>query len=197
MQTGSPPLQTVGDPQVYANSNLAGLGRQRHPSDQSWSRFSFAWRVQAHKYSGVTFAREILAQQATSLAVQGVFIGTSSWKYPGWSGVLYDRARYEWRGKFAESRFKRDCLAEYGEVFKTVCVDAAYYTFPSQKYLEGMVAQVPEDFLFGFKVTDAITVKRFPRLDRFGVLAGKQTAEPIAAEMGAMHQIASQHIRPP
>ena len=90
------------------------------------------------------------------MAVQGVFVGTSSWKYPGWCRMLYDPARYERRGKFAESRFKRDCLTEYAEVFKTVCVDAAYYTFPSQQYLEGMVAQVPEDFLFGFKVTDAI-----------------------------------------
>ena len=59
--------------------------------------------------------------------------------------MLYDRARYEYRGKFAETRFKRDCLAEYGGVFKTVCVDAAYYTFPSQQYLEGMVNQVPDD----------------------------------------------------
>jgi len=29
--------------------------------------------------------------------------------------MLYDRARYEYRGKFAETRFKRDCLAEYAE----------------------------------------------------------------------------------
>ena len=34
--------------------------------------------------------------------------------------MIYDRTRYEYRGKFAEIRFKRDCLAEYGEVFKTV-----------------------------------------------------------------------------
>jgi hypothetical protein len=33
--------------------------------------------------------------------------------------MLYNRARYEYRGKFAESRFKRDCLAEYAAVFKT------------------------------------------------------------------------------
>jgi hypothetical protein len=26
--------------------------------------------------------------------------------------MLYDRARYEYRGKFAETRFKRDCLAK-------------------------------------------------------------------------------------
>jgi hypothetical protein len=33
--------------------------------------------------------------------------------------MLYDRARYEYRGKSAETRFKRDCLAEYSEVLKT------------------------------------------------------------------------------
>jgi hypothetical protein len=31
--------------------------------------------------------------------------------------MLYDRARYEYRGKFAEARFKRESLAEYAEVF--------------------------------------------------------------------------------
>ncbi|MCX6923666.1 MAG: hypothetical protein NT154_10735 [Verrucomicrobia bacterium] len=40
--------------------------------------------------------------------------------------MLYDPARYEYRGKFAETRFKHVCLAEYGEVFNTVCVDAAF-----------------------------------------------------------------------
>lgn len=84
----------------------------------------------------MNLTREELAEQAASLAVQGVYIGTSSWKYEGWCGMLYDRARYEYRGKFAETRFKRDCLAEYAEVFKTICVNAAYYTFPSQQYLE-------------------------------------------------------------
>jgi uncharacterized protein YecE (DUF72 family) len=42
-------------------------------------------------------------------------------------------------------------------VFKTVCVGAAFFTFPSEKYLEGLVARVPSDFQFGFKVTDEIT----------------------------------------
>ncbi len=52
--------------------------------------------------------RQDLANQAASLAVQGVYIGTSSLKYPGWCGMLYDRAGYEYRGKFAETRFKQD-----------------------------------------------------------------------------------------
>jgi hypothetical protein len=71
----------------------------------------------------VNITRQELADQVALLAVQGVYVGTSSWKYPGWCGTIYDRARYEYRGKFAETRFKRDCLAEYAEVFKTVCVD--------------------------------------------------------------------------
>lgn len=117
------------------------------------------------------------------LAVQGVFVGTSSWKYPGWRGILYDSARYEWRGRFAETRFNKYCLAEYAEVFKTVCVDAAYYTFPSKPYLEGLANQVPEDFLFAFKVTDAITLKKFPNLDRFGAQAGKPNPSFLNAEL--------------
>ena len=79
------------------------------------------------------FDRNGLRGEVASLAANGVLVGTSSWKYSGWRGQLYDSARYEWRGKFAESRFERNCLAEYAEVFKTVCVDAAYYTFPSVK----------------------------------------------------------------
>jgi len=133
----------------------------------------------------VTFSREQLAEHAANLAEQGVFIGTSSWKYPGWFGMLYDRARYEYRGRFAQARFNRNCLAEYSEVFKTVCVDAAYYNFPSQQFLEGMVNQTPDGFLFGLKVTDAITIKKYPKLDRFGDLAGKANENFLNAEVFA------------
>jgi uncharacterized protein YecE (DUF72 family) len=61
----------------------------------------------------------------------------------------------------AKTRFERDCLSEYAEVLKTVCVDAAYYDFPRHESLRRLAAQVPSDFRFGFKVTDAITIKRF------------------------------------
>ena len=119
------------------------------------------------------FAPEPMKNLCARLAQVGVFLGTSSWKYPGWCGFFYDRARYEYRGKFAETRFNRNCLGEYSQVFKTVCVDAAYYTFPSSRFLSELVEQTPGDFQFGLKVTDAITVKKFPNLARFGDLAGK------------------------
>ncbi len=121
---------------------------------------------------GENFNRERAKADLAALAARGIFIGTSSWKYAGWRGQLYDEARYIWRGRFAESRFEKLCLAEYAEVFKTVCVDAAYYKFPSFRFLEELAAQVPDDFQFTFKVTDEITVKRFANLPRFGRRAG-------------------------
>jgi hypothetical protein len=63
------------------------------------------------------FVRSQIRDQLNALAQQDIFIGTSSWKYSGWCGMLYESARYEWRGKFAQSRFERNCLAEYASVF--------------------------------------------------------------------------------
>lgn len=104
--------------------------------------------------------------------------------------MLYDEARYVWRGKFAETRFEKYCLAEYAEAFKTVCVDAAYYKFPNQPYLEGMMSQVPRDFLFSFKVTDEITIKNFTNLPRFGLRAGKPNENFLNAGLFASHFLA-------
>ncbi len=131
------------------------------------------------------FDREQMKAKAAELAAKGVFIGTSSWKYEGWFGQLYTPARYEYRGKVAKTRFERDCLSEYAEVFKTVSVDAAYYTFPSEKYLTGLASQVPDDFRFGFKVTDALTIKKFPNLARFGAKAGQINQDFLNAELFA------------
>jgi uncharacterized protein YecE (DUF72 family) len=124
----------------------------------------------------MTFDRAEFVRRIRAAADQGVFWGTSSWKYAGWRGTLYDQARYVYRGKLSEARFERQCLAEYAEVFKTVSVDAAYYKFPDERWIGEMVSQVPPDFLFSLKVTDEITAKRFPNLPRFGQRAG--TANP-------------------
>ena len=119
------------------------------------------------------FERTALRDDLAELARQRVFLGTSSWKYPGWCGTVYDEARYLWRGKFAKSRFDKNCLGQYAETFKTVSVDATYYALPSRKLLDVLVSQVPPDFRFGFKVSDAITAKRTPNLPRFRDGAGK------------------------
>ena len=68
--------------------------------------------------SKMTAGRHQLLEQAANLAGRVVFIGTSSWKYPCWLGMLYNRARYENRATFSDTRFKRDHLREYAEVFR-------------------------------------------------------------------------------
>jgi uncharacterized protein YecE (DUF72 family) len=64
-------------------------------------------------------------------------------------------------------------------------VDAAYYKFPDRRYLEEMVNVVPEDFLFGLKVTDEITIKKFTNLPRFGLRAGKLNENFLNADLFA------------
>ncbi len=65
--------------------------------------------------------RQALARQAAALAAQGVYVGTSPWKHPGWCDMLYDRARYE--GRFVETCFKGGCLAEYAVFFRAIRVN--------------------------------------------------------------------------
>jgi uncharacterized protein YecE (DUF72 family) len=131
----------------------------------------------------MVFERDSIAAELAAWAARGAHLGTSSWKYPGWRGQLYTDDRYIWRGSYSQSRFERLCLAEYAEVFKTVCVDAAYYRFPDARFVESTFGATPADFLFGLKVTDRITVKHFPNLPRFGGEAGCANPDFLNPEM--------------
>jgi uncharacterized protein YecE (DUF72 family) len=79
--------------------------------------------------------------------------------------------------------FKADCLREYGEVFKTVGVDSTYYAFPDQTSIWKLNQAVPEDFLFVFKVTGDITIKKFTQNSRFGQRAGEVNKFFLDAEL--------------
>ncbi|MGQ9651608.1 MAG: DUF72 domain-containing protein, partial [Phycisphaerae bacterium] len=116
----------------------------------------------------------MLSQRLGRLARQGIYLGTSSWKYPGWLGQIYTPARYETRGRFSEKRFNETCLEEYARVFPTVCGDFAFYQFPSEKMWHEIFAQVPRGFRFSLKVPEDVTVERFPDLPRYGQRAGQR-----------------------
>jgi uncharacterized protein YecE (DUF72 family) len=120
----------------------------------------------------VDFPRDALASAVTALASQGVYVGTSSWKYEGWMGLIYSPDRYRTRAKFSRAKFEKTCLVEYAKVFKTVCLDAGFYQFPTAKMLDGYFSHVPEDFRLSIKVTEEITVRRFSSLPRYGRRAG-------------------------
>ncbi len=129
------------------------------------------------------FPRSDLAEQVAALAAQGIYVGTSSWKYEGWLGLLYTPERYLTRSKISRAKFQATCLNEYAEVFKTVCADAGYYQFPSAKMLDGYFSQVPGDFRLSIKVTEEITVKRFPNLPRYGKRAGQMNPHFLDADL--------------
>lgn len=125
-----------------------------------------------------------LAGETRRLAREArLYLGTSSWKYEGWLGQVYDTGRYLTRGKFSRARFESSCLGEYAETFPAVCVDAGYYRFPTGRYVARLAAQVPEGFRLCFKATDEITMKSFPRLERFGDRAGTENPRFLDARL--------------
>jgi uncharacterized protein YecE (DUF72 family) len=126
-----------------------------------------------------------LRERLGELASRNIFVGTSSWKYEGWLGQLYSTVRYEYRGKIAKTRFEAECLSEYADIFRTVCVDAGFYRFPDEKYIGNLASQVPDGFLLSFKATNEITIKHFPNQQRHGERAGKPNENFLNAELFA------------
>ena len=124
-----------------------------------------------------------LAAPLARLAADGIFLGTSSWAYPGWLGQIYDWERYSFRKKFSMERFRESCLGEFSETFKTACFDGAYYNFPEREWLETRFNQLPQDFRLSFKVTEAVTAKAFPNIARSGAKAGQVNPDYLNADL--------------
>lgn len=110
-------------------------------------------------------------------ASRGVLLGTSSWKYPGWKGLVYNRA-YP-----SKKAFEQECLAEYSELFPTVCADFALYDFPRAEKMQAIHDQTTDDFKLSLKVTDRITIRRYPNIPRYGPLAGKDNPDFLNVEL--------------
>jgi uncharacterized protein YecE (DUF72 family) len=128
-----------------------------------------------------------LAPRLKTLASEGLYFGTSSWKYPGWLGSIYGEDSYRTRGKFSQKKFDENCLGEYSRVFPTVCGDFAFYQFPTRDYWDRLFPQTPADFRFGLKVPEEITVAQWPRHARYGVRAGEPNSHFLDAEIFERH----------
>ncbi len=170
----------VGDPTV-ADEQIGAM------SGQADRQLTFDWGTPpddgASQPAGPLPAVAILAARLHRLADHGVFLGTSSWKYPGWRGQVYDPGRYQVRGRFSERKFNDQCLSEYAHVFPTVCGDFAFYQFPSTATWERIFGQVPAGFRFSLKVPEEVTVERYPDLPRYGRRAGRTNAHFMDAAL--------------
>src|SRR5262249_53988119 len=75
-----------------------------------------------------------------------LYLGTSSWAFPGWQGLVYDRAA-------SASTLARHGLAAYAQhpLLRTVCLDRTFYAPLPAADLAAYVAVVPDDFRFMVK----------------------------------------------
>lgn len=96
-------------------------------------------------------------------------MGTSSWAYPGWVGLVYDRVA-------SESSLAQRGLLAYGRhpLLRTVGIDRTHYAPLEAAAFAELAEQVPEHFRFLAKAHDALTLARFPRHARYGARQGER-----------------------
>lgn len=111
-----------------------------------------------------------------------VRLGTSSWAYEGWQGLVYHRS-------YPKSRFSQDTLAEYAAfsadeapLFSTVGIDHSFYRPAGTKQLAHYAEQVPEHFRFCSKVWEELTIPAYANLPRYGAKAGKPNQRFLDAD---------------
>ena len=93
----------------------------------------------------------------------GLRIGTCSWNYPSWEGVIYD------------SHDKAEYLAEYADRFNAVEIDRWFWSLfenpmkarlPLEKDAAIYRASVPNSFMFGVKAPNSVTLTHLYKKDR-------------------------------
>ncbi len=125
----------------------------------------------------------LLASKLHALAGEGIYLGTSSWKYEGWLGQIYHEENYRTRGRFSRKKFEAECLAEYARTFPVVCGDFSFYQFPSDDYWRKLFASAPAPLRFAFKVPEEITARVFPAHARYGSRAGQANENFLNARL--------------
>ncbi len=107
-------------------------------------------------------------------------IGTSSWSFPGWDGLV-------WNGHYTESRLARDGLSAYAQhpLLRTVGVDRTFYRPMDTAELEAYRAAAGADFSFVVKAHDYLTTAVFPHHPRYGERSGRPSAVFLDAQYAA------------
>lgn len=127
--------------------------------------------------------RKDFAARLRKLAEESLYLGTSSWKYPGWLGSIYSAERYCGRRGFSQKEFDARCLSEYAETFPIVGGDFSFYRFYEEPYWKRLFAQTPSNFQFVLKVPQEITTPVWPKLARHGSLAGRRNPSFLDADL--------------
>lgn len=99
---------------------------------------------------------------------RGVYLGTSSWSFPGWAGIVYGT-------EHPEQLLARRGLAAYAAhpLFATVGLDRTFYNPVSAEVMADYAASVPAHFRFLVKAHEALTLARYPMHPRYGAQRGQ------------------------
>lgn len=95
--------------------------------------------------------RERIRRLAAALP-PGLRLGTSSWSFPGWAGIVYDR-------DVSERTLAKAGLSAYARhpLLRTVGIDRTYYRSIPQDVFRSYAEDVPEDFRFLVKADRRLT----------------------------------------
>lgn len=81
-------------------------------------------------------------------SLSSIRIGTCSWNYVSWVGLVYSRP----------SRTATGYLGEYSKRFRTAEVDSFFYRLPDSRDVLSYLEQVDGDFSFTLKVTEDLSL---------------------------------------
>lgn len=95
-------------------------------------------------------ADEELRALAAALPAQA-HLGTSSWSYPGWAGLVWERA-------YSEQQLSKHGLAAYSQspLLRAVSIDRGFYRPLTASQYERYAQQVPADFRFTVKAPSLV-----------------------------------------
>lgn len=93
---------------------------------------------------------------------RGLHLGTSTWSFPGWAGLVYEESH-------DEAALARDGLGAYAAhpLLRTVGIDRSFYAPLSVTTLERYARAVPADFRFLMKAHAALTTPKSARRPAF------------------------------
>lgn len=120
--------------------------------------------------AGVGAARQPAEIEALGRTLpEEIRLGGSTWSFPGWAGLVYDRS-------YPPSRLAREGLAAYARhpLLRAVGVDRTHYAPVEAVELAAYRDAVPSGFRFLVKAHEVCTLSRIPDHARYGVSRGQE-----------------------
>ncbi|MDN3922067.1 DUF72 domain-containing protein [Roseateles violae] len=106
---------------------------------------------------------------------RGLHLGGSSWTYPGWAGLVWDK-------RYSEQQLSKSGLAAYARLplLRAVSIDRGFYQPLTASQYERYAVQVPEDFRFTVKAP-SLVCDALLREDGRGLRANSGFLDPALA----------------